>query len=75
MILTLITATIGIISIIFCMLSVHLLYRYIHKYRFDESKYTLLFGFLRIRYIATLYVVLTISLAVGSTIFVYYITI
>ncbi|MFC1599393.1 hypothetical protein ACFL3T_00005 [Patescibacteria group bacterium] len=74
MTLTLITATIGVISIIFCLLSVKLLYRYIHKYRFDETKYTLLFGFLRLRYIAILYVVITVGLAVGSTLFVYYVT-
>lgn len=75
MTLTLITATIGVISIIFCMLSVKLLYRYIHKYRFDETKYTLLFGFLRLRYIAISYIILTICLAIGSTVFIYYITI
>lgn len=34
------------------------LYVYIHKYRFDESTYTLLFGFLHLRYFAVWYVVM-----------------
>lgn len=74
MTLTLIAAILGVISIIYCLISVKLLYRYINKYRFDESKYTMLFGFLRLRYIAMAYVSLIIVLAVSSTVFVYYIT-
>lgn len=40
--------------------SVHRLFRYIRKYRFDESKYTLLFGFIHLRAVAFVYVVLAI---------------
>ena len=38
------------------------LYDYIHKYRFDESNYTLLFGFLHLRYFSVLYIV-TVGIA------------
>jgi hypothetical protein len=34
------------------------LYFYIHKYRFDESTYTLLFGFVHLRYFAVWYVIM-----------------
>jgi cbb3-type cytochrome oxidase subunit 3 len=74
MTLVLITALIGVISITFCFISVRILYRYINRYRFDESKYTLLFGFLHLRYIQISYITLTVVLAILSTIFMFYIT-
>ena len=69
-----ITTIIGVISIGFCLMSIKLLYRYINRYRFDESKYTLLFGFIRLRYIAATYAVFTIVFGVSSTLFMLYIT-
>lgn len=69
-----ITVIIGAISAIFCFLSIKLLYRYIHRYQFDESKYTLLFGFLRLRYISVAYIVFTVVFAFLSSIFMIYIS-
>ena len=40
----------------FAFLSLWRLYSYIHRYRFDESKYTLLFRFVHLHWIATLYI-------------------
>lgn len=40
------------------------LYAYIRKYRFDETTYTLLFGFVHLRYFAVWYVVM-LALAAG----------
>ena len=39
------------------LLSIWRLYAYIRRYRFDESKYTLLFGFVHLHWIMLLYVV------------------
>lgn len=43
-------------SCVFCAITVRRLYSYINKYRFDESVYTLLFGFVRLRYIVSFYI-------------------
>ena len=43
------------VSMSFVLFSLHRLYRYIGRYRFDESKYTLLFGFVHLRWIAAGY--------------------
>lgn len=44
-----------IISLLIAYFAVQRLYGYIYHYRFDESVYTLLFRFVRLRYIAWLY--------------------
>lgn len=67
------TFAVGIMSVSFCFFSVRMLYKYINRYRFDESKYTLLFGFLRLRYIATAYIILSVSFAFVSSIFMIYV--
>ncbi len=54
-----------IISALACFWAVRRLYRYIRRYRFDESFYTLLFGFVRMRYFVYSYVA-TVTL-VGLT--------
>lgn len=51
-----------IISALACFWAVRRLYRYIRRYRFDESFYTLLFGFVRMRYFVYSYVA-TVTLA------------
>ncbi len=48
-------------SIGFVLLALLRLFHYIKRYRFDESKYTLLFGFIHLHWIATVYVALTIG--------------
>jgi len=45
-----------IVSILFCMATVKRLYDYISEYRFGESVYTLLFGFVHLRYFVYLYI-------------------
>jgi hypothetical protein len=47
-----------VVSIGFALLVLLRLYHYIKRYRFDESKYTLLLGFIHLRWIAALYVFL-----------------
>ena len=46
-------------SIAVCLWALQRLYRYIRKYRFDESVYSLLFGFIHLRYFAFGYVSMT----------------
>lgn len=74
MILVWIITIIAFISIGLCLMSVKLLYRYINRYRFDESKYTLLFGFVRLRYVAATYIIFTFILSILSVLFAFYIT-
>ncbi len=40
-------------------IALYRLYAYIQRYRFDESHYTLLFGFVRLRWFAYIYVFMT----------------
>ncbi len=42
-------------SLIFVFISLTRLFSYIRRYRFDESKYTLLFGFMHLHWFALLY--------------------
>lgn len=46
-----------VLSFGFALLSLGRLFHYIRRYRFDESKYTLLFGFIHLRAIAVFYFV------------------
>lgn len=45
-----------LISLLFVGMSIKRLYAYIQLYRFDESVYTLMFGFLHLRYFVALYI-------------------
>lgn len=54
------------VSLGFATFSLWRLYHYIRRYRFDESKYTLLFGFLHLRWIAGAYVTLAVLWVVIS---------
>ena len=63
LIFTLITVTIGVLSIAFCGLSVFRLRNYIQAYRFDRSQYTPLFGFIHLRMVMWLYVFGTLLFA------------
>lgn len=44
-----------LVSVALCVFAIRRLYAYIYAYRFDESVYTLLFGFIRLRYFVFLY--------------------
>lgn len=48
-----------LVSLIFTGVVILRLMRYIKRYRIDESKYTLLFGFVHLRWIIGLYAVST----------------
>jgi len=55
-----------IVSLALCAVTVRRLYAYINKYRFDESVYTLLLRFVRLRYIVSAYIfMITLSAAIG----------
>lgn len=60
-----------LISLFFVMVSVKRLYAYIHLYRFDESVYTLLFGFLHLRYFVLLYIVMVAVTVIAETIYAF----
>jgi len=45
-------------SVTLAFVALRRLYVYIHRYRFDESTYTLLFGFVHLRYFVIWYVVM-----------------
>ena len=45
-------------SVVFAFVVLWRLYYYIRRYRFDESKYTLLFRFVHLRWIAASYLML-----------------
>lgn len=55
-----------VISIAFAFLSFQRLYYYIRRYRFDESKYTLLFGFVHLHWISAIYIVFVTVWIFGS---------
>lgn len=63
-------AVLHILSIGFAILTFSRLFHYIQRYQFDESKYTLLFGFVHLRWIAALYISLTLAWVVVSFILV-----
>lgn len=54
------------VSIGFALLSISRLYHYIGRYRFDESKYTLLFGFVHLKWFAAFYAALTFAWVFAS---------
>lgn len=64
--LGLIFAVLHAVSIGIILLVLWRLYYYIKRYRFDESKYTLLFGFVHLHWIAIAYVAFAISWVVVS---------
>ncbi len=45
-----------LVSLGFAVLTLRRLYHYIGRYRFDESKYTLLFGFMHLHWLSGVYV-------------------
>ena len=54
--------SVEIASLFTCLWAIRRLYKYINRYRFDETVYTLLFGFMHLRYFVFAYL-LTMSLA------------
>lgn len=50
-----------LVSLSFLGLTLWRLYKYIRRYRFAESKYTLLFGFVHLHWFAIGYTVLTLG--------------
>ncbi len=42
-------------SLLACLLGVRRLYKYIYRYRFDETVYSLLFGFMHLHYFVYAY--------------------
>lgn len=56
-----------LVSIVITALALRSLYAYIRKFRFEQSQYELLFGFVHLRHVAAMYVLLTIALVAYST--------
>lgn len=59
------------VSLLMMALSIKRLYAYIRLYRFDESVYTLLFGFLHLRYFVALYVATVLLAILVETIYAF----
>ncbi|PIQ77398.1 hypothetical protein COV82_04790 [Candidatus Peregrinibacteria bacterium CG11_big_fil_rev_8_21_14_0_20_46_8] len=57
-----------VVSLLFAIFALWRLYEYIKRYRFDESKYTMLFGFVHLHWIAAAYLVYAVIWTVASTI-------
>lgn len=58
MILFVFLCLVQVASIGLALVTVRRLLVYVYRYRFDESVYTLLFGFVHLRYFVALYVVM-----------------
>lgn len=56
-----ILALLQVCSLMFMVFILGRLYHYIRKYSFPESQYTLLFGFVHLRWLAGLYVLMTVT--------------
>ncbi|KKU80474.1 MAG: hypothetical protein UY05_C0006G0008 [Candidatus Peregrinibacteria bacterium GW2011_GWA2_47_7] len=54
-------AVLQLVSLIFMAVVIRRLVGYINRYRIDESKYTLLFGFVHLRWIIGLYAISVIA--------------
>lgn len=54
------------VSLAFALLTLVRLYHYIRRYKFDESKYTLLFGFVHLHWISASYAFLVAAWIVVS---------
>lgn len=53
-------------SFLFCFFAITRLYSYIQRYRFDESHYTLLLGFVRLKWMVYLYGLMILILGITS---------
>lgn len=60
-----------IVSMLVCLSAVRRLYKYIKRYRFDETVYTLLFGFMHLRYFAYAYFLSITLLTIAGVIFAF----
>ncbi|PJC36814.1 hypothetical protein CO046_03810 [Candidatus Peregrinibacteria bacterium CG_4_9_14_0_2_um_filter_53_11] len=63
---------IQLISVTFMGISIMRLYGYVRKYRFNESNYTLLLGFIHLNWVATAYIVAVPVWAVLSFFFLFH---
>lgn len=59
------------ISVLMCVWAVRRLYKYINRYRFDETVYSLLFGFMHLHYFVYAYILSTGVLTIAGVIFVF----
>lgn len=54
----------SIISFFWCVFTTRRLYSHINRFRFDESVYTLLFGFIHLHYFVWAYILIVAALTV-----------
>ena len=71
MLLFLLSTLASLVSLVFCAVAVKRLYAYITRYRFDESVYTLLFGFVHLHYFVWGYIFMTLLLAMLGLFFAF----
>ena len=60
-----------VVSIVLALVAVRRLMIYVYRYRFPESSYTLLLGFLRLRYFVVLYLVMVALVTALEMIFAF----
>lgn len=65
-------AIIHIVSILLLIISLRLVLHYTRRYRMQESRFTMLFGFVRLEYIIFIYAVAVLFLAGISTFMAFY---
>jgi hypothetical protein len=58
-------------SVLACLWAIRRLYKYILRYRFDETVYTLLFGFIHLRYFVFAYLVTMSFAALTGVVFAF----
>jgi len=68
-ILAILAGTAALMSFVFCVLSVRRLYSYIQEHRFEESQYTLLLGFMHLRWIIALYLIVSLAMSTALVVF------
>lgn len=61
-------------SLIFCLFAIYRLNSYIRVYRFDESHYTLLLGFIHLKWISTFYIIYTTIFILITTLIILAVT-
>lgn len=63
-----------ILSIALLAATIRKLYTYINKYKFDESVYTLLFGFVRLRWFVSIYIFMIAANSILGVLFAFSMT-
>jgi len=73
-ILWIVVSLLHLISISFMGLCIVRLFGYVRRYKLKENHHTLLFGFVTVRHIVSVYLVLITLFTIGSVILIHYLS-